>query len=70
MKSSITTRIKPFLTKRPAPALLATAKVLFPKGAMQPLTIGKKLTTDDARLVRANATRLGEVAAQIPAAPR
>ncbi len=51
------------------PALLATAKVLFPKTGMaaDPAAVGKKITIDDARRVRANATRIGEVAVSLKA---
>ncbi|HYM60646.1 MAG TPA: hypothetical protein VEZ11_07120 [Thermoanaerobaculia bacterium] len=50
-----------------SPTLLATPKVLFPKGAMTPTPAslaspGKKLDLTIAREVRANATSIGEVA--------
>lgn len=45
-----------------SPVLLASAKVLFQKGAAAPATIGKKIDINTAREVRANAMRIGEIA--------
>jgi hypothetical protein len=44
-----------------SPALLASAKVLFGKRAIDPTVVGKKITLDDARAVRAAMTSIGEV---------
>ena len=44
-----------------SPALLASAKVLFGKMAIEPTAIGKKITIDDVRAVRAAMMRIGEV---------
>jgi hypothetical protein len=44
-----------------SPILLASAKFLFGKKAIDPATIGRKITLDDARAVRGAMTRLGEV---------
>ena len=43
------------------PILLASAKTLFGKRAIEPTSIGRKITLEDAREVRAAMTRLGEV---------
>ena len=42
------------------PTLLASTKVLFGKSAVVPTSIGKKITTDDARVVRNAAMSIGE----------
>jgi hypothetical protein len=42
-----------------SPALLASASILFGKGAVQPMLLGKKLDTSIARDVRSNARSLG-----------
>ncbi|HXG58912.1 MAG TPA: hypothetical protein VNL91_07805 [Thermoanaerobaculia bacterium] len=47
-----------------SPTLLASAKVLYPKGAAQPSSPGTKIDLGHARRVRENATRIGEVVAQ------
>jgi hypothetical protein len=44
-----------------SPALLATAKFLYGKGAAVPTTLGRKITIDDARAIRLTTTMLGEV---------
>ena len=44
-----------------SPVLLASAKFLFGKKAIDPAAIGRKITLDDARAVRAAMTRLGDV---------
>ncbi len=44
-----------------SPPLLASAKVLFGKTAFDPTAVGKKITLDDARAVRAAMTSIGEV---------
>jgi hypothetical protein len=43
------------------PALLATGKYLFGKSAIVPTALGKKISVEDARAIRNNADRLGEV---------
>ncbi|HEY3257367.1 MAG TPA: hypothetical protein VGJ64_00815, partial [Gemmatimonadaceae bacterium] len=43
------------------PILLASAKLLFGKRAIEPTAIGKKITLQEAREVRANMIPLGEV---------
>jgi hypothetical protein len=43
-----------------SPALLATANVLFPKTAIDPTAIGRKIDINFARQVRATAAHLGE----------
>ena len=43
-----------------SPTLLANAKTVFGKGRVAPEQLGKKITIDDARRLRANATNLGE----------
>ncbi|HEY6140982.1 MAG TPA: hypothetical protein VI670_24770 [Thermoanaerobaculia bacterium] len=53
-----------------SPTLLATPKYLFGKQAMavtDPTTIGRRITTEDARRVRENAQHLGVVAVQTKA---
>jgi hypothetical protein len=44
-----------------SPALLASAKTLFGKRAIEPTAIGKKITLEEARAVRAAMTPIGEV---------
>ena len=48
-----------------SPTLLATPKVLFGKGAIDPTSIGKKIDNAYARSVRATADRIGEVPLKI-----
>ena len=43
-----------------SPALLATANVLFPKTAIDPTAIGRRIDINFARQVRATAAHLGE----------
>jgi len=43
------------------PVLLASAKTLFGKRAVDPTVLGRKITIEDARAVRANAIPLGDV---------
>ena len=43
------------------PVLLASAKFLFGKRAVDPTAVGKKITLDEAREVRKNMIPLGEV---------
>ena len=43
------------------PLLLASAKTLFGKKAIDPTALGRKITIDDARAIRANTIPLGEV---------
>ena len=43
------------------PVLLASAKFLFGKRAVDPTAVGKKVTLDEAREVRKNMIPLGEV---------
>ncbi len=44
-----------------SPALLASAKYLYGKTAVVPMAVGKRIGTEDARAIRANAIPLGEV---------
>lgn len=53
-----------------SPTLLATPKVLFGKGAIDPTSIGKKIDNAYARSVRATADRIGEVSLKIGSAER
>jgi len=43
------------------PVLLASAKLLFGKRAVDPTAVGKKITLEEARQVRANMIPLGDV---------
>jgi hypothetical protein len=46
------------------PLLLASAKLLFGKRAVDPTAVGKRITLEEARAVRANTIPLGEVQLQ------